>query len=162
MEKIKTESDYLRGFLDIFYPIVKKLFSKTTYYYAVCGASNMVLSWLLFYLFYNYVFHQQKWQVPILNLYINAYTISAAVCFIISFIIGFTLLKYVVFTASEIKGRIQLFRYGISAIISFVTSYAILRLLIEGFGMYASISNVIASVVVAIISYLIQRNFTFK
>jgi hypothetical protein len=68
----------------------------------------------------------------------------------------------VVFTESEIKGRVQLFRYGISALISFVTSYAILRLLIEVFGVYASISNVIASVIVAIISYLIQRNFTFR
>jgi hypothetical protein len=162
MEKDKTVSDYLRGFLDIFYPIVKKIFSKTTYYYAVCGASNMVLSWLLFYLFYNFVFHQQKWQVPILNLYIHAYTISVTICFVISFIIGFTLLKYVVFTASEIKGRIQLFRYGISAIISFLLSYAILSLLIEGFGVYPSVSNIIASVVVTIISYLIQRNFTFK
>ena len=162
MEKIKTVSDYLRSFLDIFYPLVKKLFSKTTYYYAVCGASNMVLSWLLFHLFYNLVFHQQKWQVPILNLYMDAYTISATVCFVISFIIGFTLLKFVVFTASEIKGRIQLFRYGISAIISFLMSYAILSLLIEGFGVYASVSNVIASVIVTIISYLIQRNFTFR
>ena len=162
MEKIKTVSDYLRGFLDIFYPIVKKIFSKTTYYYAVCGASNMVLSWLLFHLFYNLVFHQQKWQVPILNLYMDAYTISAAICVVISFIIGFTLLKFVVFTASEIKGRIQLFRYGISAIISFLMSYAILSLLIEGFGVYASVSNVIASVIVTIISYLIQRNFTFR
>ena len=162
MEKDKTVPDYLRGFLDIFYPIVKKLFSKTTYYYAVCGASNMVLSWVLFYLFYNYLFHQQKWTIPLINLAINAYTISAAICFAISFIIGFTLLKYVVFTESEIKGRVQLFRYGISALISFVTSYAILRLLIEVFGIYASVSNIIASVVVAVISYLIQRNFTFK
>jgi putative flippase GtrA len=162
MENIKTIPDHLRGFLDIFYPIVKKLMSKTTYYYAVCGASNMVLSWVLFYLFYNYLFQQQKWTIPLINMAVNAYTISAAICFVISFSIGFTLLKYVVFTASEIKGRIQLFRYGISALISFVTSYAILRLLIEVFGVYASISNVIASVIVAIISYLIQRNFTFK
>ena len=162
MEKDKTVPDYLRGFLDIFYPIVKKLFSKTTYYYAVCGASNMVLSWVLFYLFYNYLFHQQKWTIPLINLAINSYTISAAICFAISFIIGFTLLKYIVFTESEIKGRVQLFRYGISALISFVTSYAILRLLIEVFGIYASVSNIIASVVVAVISYLIQRNFTFK
>jgi putative flippase GtrA len=162
MENIKTIPDHLRGFLDIFYPIVKKLMSKTTYYYAVCGASNMVLSWVLFYLFYNYLFQQQKWTIPLINMAVNAYTISAAICFVISFSIGFTLLKYVVFTASEIKGRIQLFRYGISALISFVTSYAILRLLIEVFGIYASISNVIASVIVAIISYLIQRNFTFR
>ena len=109
MEKIKTVSDYLRSFLDIFYPLVKKLFSKTTYYYAVCGASNMLLSWLLFYLFYNFVFHQQKWQVPILNLYINAYTISAAVCFVISFIIGFTLLKYVVLLQVKLRDGFNCF-----------------------------------------------------
>ena len=162
MTKLNTLPNLLRSFLDLFYPIFKKFFSKTTYYYAVCGASNMVLSWVLFYLFYNYLFQQQKWTIPLINLAINAYTISAAICFGISFIIGFTLLKYVVFTESEIKGRVQLFRYGISALISFVTSYAILRLLIEGFGVYASVSNVIASLVVAIISYLIQRNFTFK
>jgi putative flippase GtrA len=162
MRKNSTSADYLRRFLDIFYPIVSKVFNKTTYYYAACGASNMVLSWILFYCFYNYIFFQQKWKVPLIDWYINAYTISAAICFVISFTIGFTLLKFVVFTESELKGRVQLFRYGISALISFVTSYAILKLLIEVFGVYASVSNVIASIIVAIISYFIQRKFTFR
>ena len=150
------------GLMDIFYPLFKRFFDPTTYYYAVCGVSNMVLSWILFFVFNNLIFQKKIWNLPFYKMQLSSYTISATICFVISFIIGFSLLKFVVFTASEIKGKTQLFRYSQSALISFVCSWSLLKLFIVYFGFYQTVSNILASIIVVVISYLIQRNYTFK
>ncbi len=155
-------SNLIRRFLDVFYPIVSKIFDKTTYYYAACGAANLVLSWVLFFLFYQFVFEQKLWYVSQIDFVFTSYTLSAFSCFIISFGIGFLLMKYVVFIQSELKGRIQLFRYGLSALITSSANWVLLKALIELFEFYPSIANVLSTCVIVVISYLIQRNFTFK
>lgn len=155
-------SDLIRRFLDIFYPVVSKIFDRTTYYYAACGAANLVLSWVLFFLFYQYVFQQKLWYVSQIDFVFTAYTLSAFTCFIISFCVGFLLMKYVVFVQSELKGRIQLFRYGLSAVITSSANWLLLKTLVELFYFYPSIANVLSTCIVVVISYLIQRNFTFK
>ena len=87
---------------------------------------------------------------------------SAFLCFIISFSIGFTLLKYVVFTKSQLKGTTQLFRYATSAAITGFTSWILLKLLIESFHLFPSIANIVSSCIVVVISYLLQRKFSFR
>lgn len=155
-------SNLIRKFLDLFYPIVAKIFDKTTYYYAACGVGNLVLSWILFFLFYQFVFEKKLWHISLIDFTFTPYTLSAFSCFIISFILGFLLMKYVVFTQSELKGRIQLFRYGISAIITSSANWVLLKTFVEFFYFFPSLANVLSTCIVVIISYLIQRNFTFK
>jgi putative flippase GtrA len=96
------------------------------------------------------------------NITLSAYTASAMLCFVISFSIGFLLMKFVVFTESELKGRIQLFRYGVSSIISSIVSWSLLKFLIDILEIYPSISNVISSCVVVIVSYILQKKYSFK
>ena len=152
----------IHSFLDFFYPLFKRFFDRTTYYYAVCGASNLVLSWFLFFIFYNYLFKKINLGLPLLNYTLSAYTFTAFLCFIISFSIGFTLLKYVVFTKSQLKGTTQLFRYATSAAITGFTSWILLKLLIESFHLFPSIANIVSSCIVVVISYLLQRKFSFR
>jgi putative flippase GtrA len=135
---------------------------KTTYYYAACGSGNLVSSWILFFVFYQFLFRKQVFYVEFIDYSISAYTLSAFLCFIIAFSVGFTLMKYVVFTKSGLKGRIQLFRYGLSAMVTSFTNWIILKAFIEMIGIYPSIANVISSCIVVVLSYLIQRNFTFR
>lgn len=148
--------------LDFFYPLFKRLFDQTTYYYAVCGVGNLVLSWILFFVFFQYVFKKQFFHLDFINFTFSAYTLSAIVCFLITFIIGFLLMKYIVFTESGLKGRVQLFRYGLSALISGMVSWGLLKMFIEVFDIFPSIANILASCLVVIVSYLLQRKFTFK
>ena len=155
-------SNLIRKFLDLFYPIVSKIFDKTTYYYAACGTGNLVLSWILFFLFYQFVFEKKLWHISFINFTFTPYTLSAFSCFIISFTLGFLMMKYVVFTQSELKGRIQLFRYGISAIITSSANLVLLKIFVEIFYFFPSLANVLSTCIVVVISYLIQRNFTFK
>jgi len=152
----------VHSLLDFFYPIVKRFFNKTTYYYAVCGVGNLILSWILFFVFFQYVFKKQLFYFEPFKLTFSAYTLSALTCFLITFTIGFLLMKYIVFTESGLKSRIQFFRYGVSAIISSIVSWMLLKTFIEVFNLFPSIANIIASCLVVIVSYLLQRKFTFK
>ena len=148
--------------LDFFYPLVKRMLDKTTYYYAACGSGNLVLSWFLFFIFFQFVFQKKVFYIEWINYSLSAYTLSSFLCFIIAFTIGFLLMKYVVFTKSELKGRIQLFRYALSSLITWLAHWVILKLFIEWLGFYPSIANVISSCIVVLISYLLQKKFTFK
>lgn len=153
--------------LDFFYPLVRRIFDKTTYYYAACGGGNLVLSWIFFFVFYNLIFQKQDftWQHLPFGLgsrTISALTLSSIICACISFLIGFLLMRYVVFTASQLRGRAQFLRYGISAVITSTTNWGLLKILVLGMGIYPSIANVLASCVVVTISYLLQRKFSFK
>ena len=152
----------IRKILDLFYPLFSKLFDRTTYYYAACGTGNLVLSWILFFIFYQFVFQKRNFHIEFADDFISAYTLSSIVCFIIAFTIGFLLMKYVVFTKSELKGRIQLFRYGLSSLITWVSHWTILKSFIVLLGIFPSIANVISSCIVVVISYFLQKKFTFK
>jgi len=134
-----------------FYPIFSKFMDKRTFLYAACGGGNLVLSWILFFMFYQFLFTKD-------NLEFSQFTL----CFIISFSIGFLLMKFVVFTESELKGRIQLFRYGVSSLVSSIVSWTLLKFFIDILGIFPSISNVIASCLVVIVSYILQKKYTFK
>ena len=155
------------GILDFFYPLVSRFIPKQTYYYAACGSGNLVLSWILFFFFYQVVFNKEVAHYYLnwlgnKHIAISAYTYSSICCFCISFTIGFLLMKYVVFTESELKGRIQLFRYALSSVASGVLSWFLLKLLVEMLSIYPSIANVLASCIVVIFSYMMQRKFSFK
>lgn len=146
---------------------MKRLIPKETYYYAACGGGNLLLSWILFFFFYQYVFHKEishfyiNW-IGIKHVAISAYTFSSLTTFCISFTIGFLLMKYVVFTNSELGGRVQLFRYGLSSVASAVLSWLLLKFFIEILNFFPSIANVTASCIVVIFSFIMQRKFTFR
>jgi putative flippase GtrA len=133
---------------------------KRTFLYATCGGGNLILSWILFFVFYQFLF--EKKNIELIQFTISAYTASAILCFSISFSIGFLLMKYVVFTESELKGRIQLFRYGVSSFVSSVVSWILLKFFIDILGFFPSISNVMASCLVVVVSYILQKKYTFK
>ena len=82
--------------------------------------------------------------------------------FPITFTSGFILAKYVTFNASELKGRIQLFRYGVTVSGSIILNYVFLKLFVEYLGWYATVSKGVTTVIVVIYSYISQRYFSFK
>lgn len=154
----------IRNILDLFYPLFRRFFDKQTYYYAACGGGNLVLSWLLFFVFYQYLFAKRIFQFDLANLHyiISAYTLSSMLCFILAFLLGFYLNKFVVFTQSNLGATTQFIRYSMSAVLTWIGNYLLLKTFIEGFGFFPSIANVLSSAAMVVVAYLIQRNFTFK
>ncbi len=83
-------------------------------------------------------------------------------CFVLAFLLGFYLNKFVVFTQSNLGAATQLIRYSMSAVLTWIGNYLLLKTFIEGFGFFPSIANVLSSAAMVVVAYLIQRNFTFK
>jgi putative flippase GtrA len=147
-------------FIDLFYPPFKKLMPLQTFRYAACGGSNTVLGLLLYFLFFNFVFKAQNVSLAIVVLKAHNAALFIAGC--VTFCVGFLLNKFIVFTSSNLRGKIQLFRYFISFASNIVINYFLLRLFIEHLKLDEFIAQVMSTIIIVAISYLTQKYFSFK
>jgi putative flippase GtrA len=76
--------------------------------------------------------------------------------------VGFLLNKYVVFIGSQLRGRIQLFRYFLSFSFNLVVNYMMLKLLVEIWGLDPLPAQCITITIIIAISYLTQKHFSFR
>lgn len=152
--------DRILSFIDFFHKPFAKWINQQTFRYLACGGSNTVLDILVYFVSYNFIL--MKNPVHVLNLTIAPHIAAFIISFSISFPLGFALAKYVVFQESNLKGRIQLFRYALLVCMCIVLNYIFLKLFVETFGWYATPSKIVTTVIVALFSYVSQRNFTFK
>lgn len=100
--------------------------------------------------------------MPIGGITIAPHIAAFIISFSFSFPIGFALAKYVVFQESNLKGRVQLFRYALLVSTCIVLNYVFLKIFVEQFEWYPTPSKVLTTIIVAVFSYISQRNFTFK
>jgi putative flippase GtrA len=132
-----------------------------TFRYLFCGGSNTVLNIFIYSVSYNMVLHGHDF--PLFgNVAITARVMAWIIAFSISFPIGFTLSRYIVFPESNLRGRIQLFRYGLTT----VTFIAMNYMLIKFFATYLphiwpTVSYAFVNIIIAVMSYISQRKFTF-
>lgn len=115
---------------------------------------------IAYFIIYNYLLNQQ--DVRIGQYLITAPIAALALESVTTFLIGFTLNKYLVFTQSNLKGRVQLFRYGTVVCTNILLNYALMKILIEGFEFYPSIAKTVITVILAVFSYFSQKHFSFK
>lgn len=128
--------------------------------YAVTGGANTFLDILLYFVFYRYVLDMQIVHLGFVA--ISPHIAAFIIVFPITFSTGFLLAKYITFTASEMRGRIQLFRYGVTVAGSIFLNYIFLKLFVEYAHLYATLSKILTTVIVVIYSYILQRYFSFK
>ncbi len=131
-----------------------------TFRYAACGGGNTVLGLLVYYVGYQHLFVRQN-----VDLGFFAFKPHVAALFLscfVSFVVGFLLNKYVVFTGSNLRGRIQLFRYFLTFSLNLVINYALLKLMVELLLWDALLSQLITTAIVVSISFLAQKHFSFK
>lgn len=148
------------SFIDFFYPPFRKLVSLQTFRYAACGGANTVLDIFVFFLAYNFILHKEVLHLGFMSFkpHIAAFIIS----FLISFPTGFMLMRHVVFPGSILHGRVQLFRYFLLVLVCIILNYIFIRLFVEHFHLYPTVSKIITTIIVVSFSYMTQKNFTFK
>ncbi|UKT64590.1 GtrA family protein [Pedobacter mucosus] len=148
------------AFIDFFYPPFKKYISVHNFRYLATGGSTFVLGLVIFYLAYNYVFLDEEVKFRFFTLKRN--TVALAVEFAIVIPYSFILNKYVIFTHSEVKSRVQLFRFMNLQFINMLLNYVLLKFFVEILGIYPTISRLVVSIGIAGFSYLYQHYFTFS
>jgi putative flippase GtrA len=152
--------DTITNIIDWFYQPFRKIIPSETFRYAVTGGSNLVLDIFLYFLVYNFVL--QKNNLDLHFVVISSHIAAFLIVFPITFFTGFALAKYITFTGSPLRGKVQLIRYALSVGGSLLLNYFLLRLFVEGFHFWPTVAKMITTVFVVTYSYLIQRYFTFK
>lgn len=143
-----------------FYPPFKKLIPLQTFKYAATGGANTVFDIFLYFIFYNFVL--KKGFVDLGFIVVSPHIAAFIMAFIITFPTGFILAKYISFPGSFLRKRIQFLRYGLSVMGSVVLSYVFLKLFVEVFGWYPTLSKMLATLIVILFSYTAQKYFTFR
>lgn len=146
--------------IDYFYTPFQRIIPLETFRYAATGGLNTVLDISLYFVCYNFVLDKRVVDLHIVS--ISPHIAAFLIVFPITFFTGFLLAKYITFTNSEIRGRIQLIRYMISVSGSIFLNYVFLKVLVEFGGLWPTLAKVITTGIVVIYSYFAQKFFTFK
>lgn len=146
--------------IDFFYPPFKNSFSIGTFRYLASGGFTAASSIVAYFVIYNFILRQH--DIRIAGYLITAPVAALALEAIFTFLLGFVLNKYLVFTQSNLKGRIQLFRYGTVFCTNILLNLVLLKILVEGFHFFPSIAKGLITIVLAIFSYFSQKYFSFR
>lgn len=157
---IHSARDLVLPIIDFFYPPFKKLMNLQTFRYAASGGGNTLLGLIIYYISYKYVFAEKIFDFGFYAF--EGHIAALIVTFCITFPVGFFMSKYVVFSDSKMKGRIQLFRYFMVCLFNLTLNYLLLKVFVERFHIYPVLAQVMTISIVVIFSYIAQRNFSFK
>lgn len=119
-----------------------------------------MLDTLLYFITYNFIL--KKRFIDLKLVVVSPYIAAFLLVFPITFATGFLLAKYVTFTQSPLRGKIQLFRYGLTVAGSILLNYIFLKIFVEIIKLYPTPSKVLTTGIVVIYSYFTQKYFTFK
>ena len=151
---------WIQKVIDFFYPLFHKFMTPQLFRYGVCGTFNVVFDWVLYFLVYNFIL---QYRIIDLGFFaVSPHIASLIIIFPFTTLTGFLLQKYVTFTASELRGRTQLFRYIIVVFSNLAINFVGLKLLVDGLNFYPTPSKMLITIVTVICSYIGQKKFTFK
>lgn len=131
-----------------------------TFRYAASGGGNTLLGLIVYYVSFKYVFVEKNFDIGFFAF--KGHIASLILSFTVTFPVGFFMSKYVVFSDSNMKGRIQLFRYLMICLFNLALNYLLLKILVEKLQVYPVIAQVMTIAIVVIFSYIAQRNYSFK
>ncbi len=146
--------------LDFFYPLFGRFMDRQTFRYAASGGSNTLLDIFLFFISYNFIFKKQPVQLSFVT--ISPHVAAFLFAFLFTFPIGFLLMRNIVFTESNLRRRIQLFRYFLVVLLCFFLNYIFLKFFVEHLHIFPTPAKIMTTCIVIGVSYLSQKYFTFR
>ena len=151
----------LTTMIDWFYvgPI-RKIMPVQTFRYAAVGAMNMLFGWLLFPLIFHLLVRKQDMDFGLFVL--SGAVVSQIIVFVIITITGFILNRSIPFQNSPLSGTTQFGRYILSVCGSYAINLLVFKSLVDLIHIYPTPAFVIATLVVVVYSYLMQKYFTFR
>jgi len=152
--------DFILPIIDFFYPPFKKLMPIQTFRYAVSGGGNTFLGLLAYYITYTFILQHRDFHFGFYGF--KSHVAALFVSFCVTFVVGFFLMKYVVFDDSKIRGRVQMFRYLVVCLFNLVLNYILLKVAVEMWHIYPVFAQIGTTIIVILFSYVAQRHFTFK
>ncbi len=151
---------FIISVIDWFYPPFKKIMPCQTFQYAACGGGNTALNIFLYFVSYNYVLKKQDLNLGLVV--VGSHIAAFILAFLVTFPIGLYLNMFVVFKGSQLRKRVQLLRYFLVVIVCILLNYLLLTLFVGQLNWYPTLSQIAATILITIFSYLSQLRFSFK
>ena len=148
--------------IDCFYiKPVRALMPLQVFRYAVCGGvTYMLFDPLCYFLFYNFVVAHRYFDLGFVV--ISPHIAAMVLVFPFTFFVGFWLNRNVAFRRSPIPQGTQLFRYALSVAGSVGVNYVFLKFFVEVCAIWATPSQMLASCITTVYSFLAAKYFTFR
>jgi putative flippase GtrA len=157
---IHNARDLILPVIDFFYPPFRRIMNLQTFRYAASGGANTLLGFLVYFVSYEFILRKKELQL--LFYAFKPHSAALFISFCVTLPIGFFMSKYVVFSDSKMKGRIQLFRYFMICLFNLALNFILLKILVEQAHIYAVLAQLLTTSIVILFSYLAQRHFSFK
>lgn len=157
---IHSARDFILPIIDFFYPPFRRVMNLQTFRYAASGGGNVLLGFLIYFISFKYIFGEKQFDFGFYAF--KGHIAALFLSFCITFPVGFFMSKYVVFSDSGMKGRIQLFRYFMVCMFNLLLNYLLLKVFVERLKIYPVLAQIFTICIVVVFSYLAQRNFSFK
>ena len=138
---------------------LERVISRQMFGYFLCGAANMALDTLWYFLTYHYVVMERNVDLGIVV--ISPHIAALVIVFPITFFTGFLLNRYVAFRATQQRTTKQLFRYALSVVGSILLNYALMKLFVELCYVWPTIAKMMTTIIVALYSFLAAKYFSF-
>lgn len=138
---------------------LERVISRQMFGYFLCGAANMALDTLWYFLTYHYVVMERNVDLGIVV--ISPHIAALIIVFPITFFTGFLLNRYVAFRATQQLTTKQLFRYALSVVGSILLNYALMKLFVELCYVWPTIAKMMTTIIVALYSFLAAKYFSF-
>lgn len=138
---------------------LERIISLDTFGYCLCGAANMALDTVWYFLIYHYLVLERNVDLGIVV--ISPHIAALIVVFPITFFTGFLLNRYVAFRATSQRSGKQLVRYALSVVGSIVLNYILMKLFVDACHVWPTISKMMTTAIVAMYSFLAARYFSF-
>lgn len=151
---------FLLKIIDSAYFLFKKFIPIKTYRYAVCGGTNLILDITLYFICFQFIFAKQN--LDLFFVVLSPHIASLFFVFPITFLTGFLLNRYIVFSESKLRKKTQFFRYLTIACTSLLISYISMKLLVDIFDFYPTPSRFLTIIITVVFSYIMQNKFSFK
>lgn len=136
------------------------LISRDMFAYGLCGASNMVLDTLWYFVIYHYIIAERF--IDLSCVVVSPHIASLILVFPITFFTGFWLNRNIAFRVTEFSSRRQLIRYALSVIGSILINYACMKLFVEQLNIWPTPSKILTTIISVAYSYLIGKYYTFR
>lgn len=136
------------------------LISRNMFAYGLCGASNMVLDTLWYFVIYHYIIAERF--IDLSFVVVSPHIASLILVFPITFFTGFWLNRNIAFRVTEFSSRRQLIRYALSVIGSILINYACMKLFVEQLNIWPTPSKILTTIISVAYSYLIGKYYTFR
>jgi putative flippase GtrA len=139
---------------------LEPVISRQLFRYGVCGATNMTLDTLWYYVIYHYIIALRYIDLGVVV--VSPHIASLIIVFPITFLTGFWLNRHVAFQVTAYRTRGQLIRYALSVVGAILLNYVLMKLFVEHCHIWATPSKMLTTVISSVYSFLAAKYFTFR